>query len=272
MLHLFITLSALSTLGLVLAAPSYPVVLLHGIASSAASLDSLSTWLHDEFHLDVFNVDIGNGERTSLYTSMPQQVDLLCDAIYNTPQLANGFNFIGMSQGGLLARGYVERCNKFPVRNLITLVSPHGGVYLPANLDMYTDFIQSHISIGGYWRDPRDLETYLAKCNFLPILDNEIQASAERKARVKSLHNFVFIWSQNDEVLQPPASGKFSVYDMDLNVIPLEERRIYTEDLIGLKYLNDEERLHVYQTNCTHVEHRDEKCFSQLYPIFERFL
>lgn len=42
--------------------------------------------------------------------------------------LKNGFNAIGISQGGQFLRAYVERCNDPPVRTLITLGSQHQGV------------------------------------------------------------------------------------------------------------------------------------------------
>ena len=235
-------------------------------------MDRLSAWIADEFQVQTFNIEIGNGERTSLYTSMPRQLDELCDVIYNNPALTKGFNFIGMSQGGLLARGYVEQCNKYPVRNLITLVAPHGGVYLDTEVDMYTDFIQMHLSIAGYWRNPRQLEKYLERCNYLPHLNNEVKFDPAQRDGLKVLNNLVLVWSPQDDVLQPAESGKFSTFDRDLRVVPLDKTKIYEDDLLGIKYLDEQNRFHIYQTNCTHVEHRDPICFSQLYQIFRFYL
>ena len=129
-----------------------PVAILHGIASSAPNMDIFSHWLAAEFGVKVYNLEIGNGQKTSMYTPMTVQLADLCATIYNISALKSGFNFIGMSQGGLLARGYVERCNAYPVINIITLVSPHGGVYLKAEkVNMYGEFIQDHLSLSGYW-------------------------------------------------------------------------------------------------------------------------
>ena len=108
---------------------SLPVVLMHGIASDKTNMNDMQNWLQDTFNLTVFNVDIGNGYDTSVNTPMMQQTQLLCQVLAHIPELAGGFNFIGMSQGGLLARSYTEMCNNPPVNNLITLVSPHGGEY-----------------------------------------------------------------------------------------------------------------------------------------------
>ena len=124
-----------------------PIVVLHGIASSAPNMEVLSEWLENTFDRDVFNIEIGNGEKNSLFMPLQEQLNILCDTIYNIDDLQDGFDFIGMSQGGLLARGYLENCNGYPVRNLINLASPNGGVIEDTTLNLYSDFYQEHLSL-----------------------------------------------------------------------------------------------------------------------------
>jgi palmitoyl-protein thioesterase len=256
---------------------NYPVVVLHGLESSSREMTPLCDWLEATFNTDVYNIEIGNGEKTSMYTSLENQLDILCLSIYEIDALRNGFDFIGMSQGGLLARGYVERCNSYPVHNLITLVTPHGGVYWPNmknNGLMYNDFFQNHLSIASYWRNPMLLETYLT-CSFLALLNNEFWCEKEspiHRRNIRNLSNFVMIWSPADKVLDPPESGKFSFFDKDFNVIPLEETDLYKTDALGLKFLNYVNGLHTYETICSHVDHRNPVCFPQLASILKRFL
>ena len=253
---------------------SIPVVVLHGVASSASKMLLFSSWISETFNRTVFNLEIGNGESTSLYSPMPLQLEMLCNTIYNIDELQAGFDFIGMSQGGLLARGYVEQCNKYPVLNLITLVSPHGGVKNGLTLNMYSDFFQSHFSVAGYWRDPTQLTTYLNKCNYLPLLNNEQNSymSENQKNNMKSLINFVMIWSSQDTTVTPPESAKFSFYDKDYSVIDIRNTELYRNDLLGLKYLDDNDSFHIHETNCSHVEHRDPVCYTQLYEILRMYL
>jgi palmitoyl-protein thioesterase len=286
-------------------AASYPVVLLHGVASDSTKMNTLSNWIQDTFQTKVFNIEIGNGVKTSMYTALPIQLEELCQTIYKNDELKEGFNFIGMSQGGLLARGYVERCNAYPVKNLITLVSPNGGTIVKSiDLNMYTDFYQNHFSVSNYWRDPLKLNEYLTMCCYLPILNNEIiidiikdndvygnvnsyidddddddddyvdnnDIANNQREQLKTLENFVMVWSPNDGIVFPPESGKFSFYDEFYNVIPLENTELYKTDALGLKYLNENNKLHIHHTNCTHTEHRDPICFDQLYPIFVLYL
>jgi palmitoyl-protein thioesterase len=249
---------------------SHPVVVLHGLESSSANMEPLCEWLKTSFDAQVFNIEIGNGEKTSLYTPLTEQLQELCETLYSIDELQDGFHFIGISQGGLLARGYVEQCNLYPVVNLITLVAPHGGEYLKAiKLNFYSDFFQQHFSVAGYWRDPTVLPSYYEKCTYLPILNNEINNSCALKqmTNILSLTNFVMIWSPLDSVLSPPESGKFSFFDENLSVIPLEDTDLYNDDVLGLRFLDETNRLHTYETNCSHVDHRNPVCYSQLYNI-----
>jgi palmitoyl-protein thioesterase len=256
---------------------NYPIVVLHGLESSSEEMETLCDWLETKFNANVYNMEIGNGEKTSIYTSLNDQLLELCFSIYEIEALQQGFDFIGISQGGLLARGYVERCNSYPVRNLITFVAPHGGVYWPNNKNnglMYNDFFQNHLSVASYWRNPTILDTYL-KCSFLALLNNEFWCDVEspiHRRNMRNLSNFVMIWSPEDKVLDPPESGKFSFYDEYFNVIPLEESKLYKDDALGLKFLNFFEKLHIYETNCSHVDHRNPICFEQLYTVLKRFL
>jgi palmitoyl-protein thioesterase len=266
----------LSSLPPPIPANNLPTAILHGIDSSSKELVPFGEWISVNFNTKVFNLEIGNGAKTSLYMPMSDQLEELCKTIYAIEELKAGFNFIGMSQGGLLARGYVERCNVYPVDNLITLVTPHGGEYTSTiKIDFYTDFFQEHLSPAGYWRVPFDLPNgYLKKCKYLPLLNNEVEHrdSETQMENIMSLENMVLIWSPKDTVLFPPESAIFSVFTDNLEVVSLFETELYINDLLGLKYLNEQNRLHMYKTNCSHVDHRNPECYDQLKPIFQQFL
>lgn len=332
---------------------NYPIVLLHGITSDKSELTSVSNWITENLPNKVFNIEIGNGKPDSIFKTMDWQLNELCYEIYNIPELENGFHFIGMSQGGLLARGYVERCNKFPVINLITWVSPHGGVYgfdekYFEFKNIYKPFYQNIYSFSGYWKDPFRYNMYLASASFLPYLNNEKEneenkypykandmlfdfdydynynyeyiydyelvawSSEQNKQNMLSLTNFVMIWSPNDDVLSPPQSGKFSFYkiidansdiEMDISkiepgietsmetsidanmeieelflneislpIIDLFDSQQYIEDWLGLRTLYETNRLHIFETNCTHSGHKTEECFPQLEELTFNFL
>lgn len=244
-----------------------PVVIVHGISSDASQLVEVKQYLEKK-GLYVFVPNVGNGKIDSLFKPMFNQYELLKKEIQSDKKLENGFNLIGMSQGGLLARAYVERFTGtlFKVNNLITWVSPHGGIlYINQNLpNIYTSSSQSSNSFSNYWRDPRIYQTYLDDCVFLPTINNEINTNYTQlqKNNLLSLNNLVVIWSTNDDVIKPQESGKFWTFDEKLNIIPMNKTPYY--DTLGLNILDNNYKLHIYQTNCSHEAHKLPECFNFL--------
>lgn len=251
------------------------IVLLHGVASDAENTKELADWLKITFNREVINIELGNGIDTSL-TPMNFQLELLCKTIYDIPELESGFDFIGMSQGGLLARGYVEHCNKYKVLNLITLVSPHGGVFYKSPIlnlvKIYSPEMQKKYSFTNYWRNPIDYKLYLDNSTYLAELNNEKTINYVNKKNIESLKNFVMVFSPFDSVVIPPQSAIFSLLDSELDVIPVKDTELYKQDWLGLQKLDKENKLWLYKTNCTHMEHRQPICFPQLYDILKKFI
>jgi len=253
----------------------YPTVLLHGVLASAKNMDGLKSMLEQSFDIDVYNVEIGNGATTSIFTPMNYQLDVLCEEIYKIRELKNGFNFIGMSQGGLLARGYVEYCNMYPVINLITLASPNGGVFYNTLEDEYEPVIQKSLSISNYWRDPYRYQLYLENSTYLAALNQEA-SSGRFQNNLDVLQNFIMVWSPVDDVITPPESAKFSLQyvedDDRLVSIELQETDLYKSGRLGLKHLQESGRLVTFTTDCKHSQHKEPECFTQLKPLFKVYL
>ena len=251
-----------------------PIVLMHGIESHAENLNEMATWLENTFNRKVYNIELGDGNEYSTDTPLNIQIDLFNTVISNITILNDGFDFIGISQGGLIGRGYVEKYDN-KIDNLITLVSPHGGVY-DKNLgfiNFYNIISQKSLSFAGYWRDPTQYDKYLHRASFLPDINNErLIINNKYKENMMKLKNFVMVYSPNDEIIKPPSSGIFNTFDANMNILELKDNTIYVEDKLGLRVLNNTNRLHMYHTNCTHVEHRMRICFPQLYDIFINYI
>ena len=255
-----------------------PIVLLHGIESHMENLEELKFWIQDTFDRPVYNLELGDGDDYSTDTAVYIQIEELRKTILEIPELKDNFDFIGLSQGGLIGRGYVQLYNHLPdyhVDTLITLVTPHGGVY-DKNLgfiNFYTHKMQKSLSFSNYWRNPNNLIAYLTHSSFLADANNErLQKNNTYKQNLLTLENFVMVYSPNDEIIKPPETGIFAIYDKKLHTINLFDTELYKKDWLGLKELNNINKLHMEKTNCTHVEHRMPICFPQLYPIFKQYL
>jgi len=277
-----ITLVVMILCPLIMGAPT-PVVLMHGITADNGTMSHVVSLLQQ--HIPGIYVKAPNlgGWWDSIFTGMDEMVDKFCSELKADPNLQGGINLIGFSQGGPVTRGYLERCNNPPVKNYVGWVSPQGGVYgvpkvghikyLNWTLDdladccVYDDWVQDLISWAGYWRDPYELSNYEQNCKFLPDIDNARSAkNPTYKTNVLSLKNFIMSYSLVDETLIPPQTGWFGVYapNQEYNVVPLEERRIWTEDWIGLKTLNATGRLHRFTTECSHGDYSS-SCFDKYF-------
>jgi palmitoyl-protein thioesterase len=255
-----------------------PILLLHGLESHADNLNQLAEWIRTNFNRTVYNIELGDGDNYSANTPILEQIEEFKLTVENISELTDGFDFIGISQGGLIGRGYVQKYNNlsiFKVENLITLVSPHGGVFYKklGFIDFYNEKTQDTVSFTNYWRDPAQFLKYTVYSAFLADANNEkILKNKLYKQNLESLKNFVMVYTPYDEVVIPPESGIFSMYDENLNIINLTETQLFKDDWLGLKNLYQTNRLFMFKTNCSHVEHREPICFPQLYTILSQFI
>ncbi|KAL3497551.1 hypothetical protein ACH5RR_040283 [Cinchona calisaya] len=101
--------------------------------------------------------EVGNGAITSWDTPLEAQVEEVCRKVKEFPELQNGYNIVGQSQGNLVGRGLVEFCDDAPpVINFISLGGPHAGV---ASLPTCSPFLEDGVvqpkesSLFGYYPD-----------------------------------------------------------------------------------------------------------------------
>ncbi|KAJ5071183.1 palmitoyl-protein thioesterase 1 [Anaeramoeba ignava] len=255
----------------------YPVVLMHGIGANASTMNKVVEWIHELVGPDVYvkNVEIGNGYWDSMFNKMFDMVTDFCNQLKEDQELSKypKINLIGYSQGSLITRGYVEYCNDPPVHNFITWSGPHEGVfgipYVDWNWldkllreDCYIEEVQNSITFAQYWKDTLNYDVYLNKSIFLPYLNNEEKTKDPKiKQKIQSLNSFTLLMSTVDEVVNPKESAWFAFYDDKReNIIPYNQTLAYKEDWLGLRYLDENNRLNFYKTDCRHQDYPTDKC------------
>jgi palmitoyl-protein thioesterase len=245
-------------------APTYPTILIHGIASNKNELVELSVALTNK-GISVHNMEIGNGIVDSIFMNMNTQCEVLAHNIDKLNISTDKINMIGISQGGLLARCYTERYSHTIklVSHLITIASPHMGIYSE-------DWTFESLS---YWKNPFRYIEYLFDNDFLVYINNEKNHvdSGTYKYNLANIDNFTMIWSGIDSVIAPIASSQFEYYDIEfaqehdkLVVDPLIDSTIFLNDNIGLYELYEKRRLHRYRIDCPHNEFKLTKCFNEV--------
>lgn len=243
----------------------YPTILIHGIGGDSSDLIDLKTGLESR-GAEVYNIEIGNGKIDSIFLNINKQCITFSDNIYNLSLKSDKINLLGISQGGLLARCYVEKYSNVvkPVHSLITYGTPHMGIY------------NSLIELKSleYWKDPFKYQDYLQNNDFLAYINSERLHNDVQlyKQNLLSLDNFLVVWTELETVVTPKESTKFEFYNISmaessghLEIVDFYNSDLYLEDVLGLKELNKTGKLRIEKYNCLHEEFKHPKCFNNIF-------
>ena len=93
---------------------------MHGIDATNKSMRDVVSWIQEALPgTYVKNVQIGDTNAASILRNLNSMVADFCKQIEEDPNLQESFNLIGYSQGGLITRGYIERCGSGKVYNYV---------------------------------------------------------------------------------------------------------------------------------------------------------
>jgi len=260
-----------------------PVVIWHGMGDNCChswSMGYVQQLLEDSLGNGSYvrSLMIGDspGEDTvnGFFKPVNEQVEEVCQMIGSDPELKDGYNAIGFSQGGQFLRAVAQRCPQ-GMRKLISVGGQHQGVYgLPKcfgdnhlvcdyarrllNYGAYISWIQNTLVQAEYWHDPLDEETYRKKSIFLADINNEKPDHHNQTYfdNLTKLEKLVLIKFESDSVVDPRGTEWFDFYHpgQAKTMQPYNETELYLQDKIGLRTLDQSGRLDLISLPGDHLQ------------------
>mmetsp|Transcript_1934 Transcript_1934/g.2420 ORF Transcript_1934/g.2420 Transcript_1934/m.2420 type:complete len:152 (+) Transcript_1934:241-696(+) len=123
---------------------------------------------------------------------------------------------------------------------------------------------QYFVAPADYYRAWWDIERYYNTSIFLPEINNELNNPLKpfvtpahkrkmQKDNIVNLEHFAMLMWLNDTVVSPKESEWFGRWDENKNLEKLRDQNVYTEDLLGLKTLDEAGKLHFYSVEGNHM-------------------
>ncbi|CAF0784657.1 unnamed protein product [Didymodactylos carnosus] len=237
----------------------------------------------------ILSLRIGNNivEDTSngFFMNINHQIDYVCKKLEANKNLSQGYHSLGFSQGGQFFRAVAQRCPNPPMLNLISIGGQHQGVFgfprCPGDnvtvcnyirdllrFGAYETIIQDHLVQAEYWHDPHQEEEYRKKSIFLADINQEGTFNELYKTNLLKIRNMILVKFLKDTMVEPHESEWFGFYKQGdtSTIIDLKDSDLYKNDLLGLKQLDEQQRLKFIESNTDHLQFTDAWFIENIIP------
>ncbi|KAI6190028.1 Palmitoyl-protein thioesterase 1 [Aphelenchoides bicaudatus] len=260
-----------------------PVIIWHGMGDSCCnplSMGRIKKLIIQNGPANIYvkNLMLGSNIFTDTehgyLADMNDLVDDACKQIQADDKLKNGYHALGFSQGGLFVRALAQRCSNPPVKNLISIGGPQRGIYgFPyclgeegicdtvrrlLNVGAYVSFVQNNLVQAQYWNDPYQKDDFRDKSIFLADINLDRSSPNQKQYRdnIVRLQNMVLIQFLKDEMVVPKESEWFGFFaeNNGTYVQSMNETELYQKDTIGIKELNESNRLKFLSIDANHLQ------------------
>ncbi|KXN72526.1 alpha/beta-hydrolase [Conidiobolus coronatus NRRL 28638] len=275
-----------------------PVVLWHGLGDDCCNPESMGrvkTLIEDHIpgtyvHSIKLTPTVSGDKQAGFLGNLNNQIDEVCSNLRNNTRLKDGFNALGFSQGGLFLRAYMERCQYPPIKTLVTFGSPHAGIASAPGCDddmpgsscswmrfmlrrgAYSYYVRDHVIQAQYFKDPLQLDNYYKHNIFLPYINNELPAINQTYSKsLKKLNKLVLVKFSKDSMIVPKDSAWFGfIKGKDFSQIEsLRESLGYKKDLIGLRTLDEADKLEFLLIDAEHMRIPNDFLIHKIFPYLK---
>lgn len=277
-----------------------PTVFAHGMGDSCFNPGMQSITKGVGTKTGAYSVCIPTGKTQGSDTingflkDMDSSLDFFADKIQKDPNLANGFNCIGFSQGNSLCRGYIQKYNDPPVN---AFLSVHGtvmgvsafpscfkqektlGAVCKAFAEVlgdaaYTPLVQGILFQADYFRhNVGPKATSYMKHSQLAAWNNENpdKVNGTFKENFAKTNKFVMVKAMKDSMVYPNENEHWGAMDDAPNgdkILAMKDTKFYKQDLFGLKTADEAGKIFFETTPGDHLQFTD----VELYGWVEKYL
>ena len=260
---------------------TYPIALFHGLTGSCTSSKSkeIKRLLEKYLKTKVHCVEIGNGRMDSIFMNLEKQSQIACTNIKKIKDFEGKFNIMGVSQGTLIGRYIIEKCNmKGKVQNYVSFMGPQMGIgYIPKLscgkfCDIFNNLVANFnkknpkllaekIAPASYWKYRYQYDQYMKDNVYLKDLNNEgPKKNQNYKNRIMNLNKMLLVKGSLDTIISPRESSWFEFYDKKgEKIVPLKQSDFYINDYLGIKALDQKNKLKFVTFNQKHVKYSEKE-------------
>ena len=241
--------------------PALPVALLHGFMQicSHEDMKNMVNFMSHKTGKYARCIESGGGI-VDLTRSFEDQAKEACKIISSDPEFQSDFALVSISQGGILARYIIEKCQmNGVVKRFISIGGPLAGTHqLPhclrgvvchilnsfADWFCYKGYVQKTFGPSGYFRVSNHLDRYKkSKSLLLKVNNMEKNYDPNAKSRFENLEKLVLVQFKRDTMITPRESAHFQELDDKHNLIDMKDTEIYKNNLFGLKTLDEANKI-----------------------------
>jgi len=223
--------------------------------------------------------------------TMDSSIDYWAEKIRADPNLANGFNCIGFSQGNSQCRGYIQRYNDPPVNSFISV---HGtvmgvqafpgcfkqdkklGLVCKAFAEVlgdlaYNPVVQNVLYQANYYRDASKASSsgYL---KYSPIAhwNNENPDMFNQTLKDNFIKTkFAMVKADKDSMVYPNEGEQWgAIKDNGKAIQSMTETKFYKQDLFGLKTVDEAGSMSFEETSGDHLQFTNDELYSWVEKYF----
>jgi palmitoyl-protein thioesterase len=277
-----------------------PTVVAHGMGDSCfnAGMKSITKGIGST--TGSYSTCIGTGNNwisdtiNGFLKNMDSSLEFFAQKIKADPELANGFNCVGFSQGNSLCRGYIQKYNDPPVN---AFLSVHGTVMgvsaLPGCFSQekplgtvckalaevlgdaaYSSIVQGILFQADYYRhNVGPTATRYLKNSQLAHWNNENpdMVKPEYKTNFQKTNKFAMVKAAKDSMVYPNENEHWGAMDDAPNgnvILQMKDTKFYKQDLFGLKSADEAGKIFFEETTGDHLQFTKEELYGWVEKYF----